>query len=342
MIQTTTTSDTVIVRFEDLVPIPEKPEAIDGKYHTVYRTTNRINQHFYVGVHITGDPFDSYLGSGKILLAAITKYGIKNFYKEILVYSSSEEEAYRTEATIVTKEFIKRADVYNIKEGGFGGYPELTYEQRSARSKKANETKGPEGRSLAAKRGNETKGPEGRSLAAKRGKETLGSEGRSLAVKKANESRGVEGRSLAAKKAKETLGSEGRSSAVKKGHVTKGPEGRSLAAKKANETRGLEGRSLAAKKRLETMGPEGRSLATKRAKETLGPEGRSLAAKRANESRGPEGRSLAAKRGNETRKRMKLELQNVNNQEGNSEAEWRMGQTPPKVGETNVLETSTC
>ena len=221
MIQTTTTSETVIVRFEDLVPILEKPEAIDGKYHTVYRTTNRINQHFYVGVHITGDPFDSYRGSGKVLNSAMAKYGTENFDKEILVYASSEEEAYRIEAAIVTEEFTKRADVYNIKIGGFGGFPELTPEQRSARNKKARDSMGPERRSLATKKGNETKGPEIRSLAAKKANETLGPEGRHLASKKGHERKDSEGRSISFQKRLKTMGPERRSLASKKGNETK-------------------------------------------------------------------------------------------------------------------------
>lgn len=41
--------------------------------YTVYRTTNKINGMFYIGVYKTTDPNDSYLGSGKRI-----RYAIKN------------------------------------------------------------------------------------------------------------------------------------------------------------------------------------------------------------------------------------------------------------------------
>ena len=53
-------------------------------YYTVYRTTNLVNQKYYIGKHITDDINDGYLGSGTILNTAINKYGKNNFKKEIL------------------------------------------------------------------------------------------------------------------------------------------------------------------------------------------------------------------------------------------------------------------
>lgn len=52
--------------------------------YTVYRTTNLLNGMFYIGVHKTTNPNDSYLGSGKRLRYAIKKYGVEAFEKEIL------------------------------------------------------------------------------------------------------------------------------------------------------------------------------------------------------------------------------------------------------------------
>lgn len=45
--------------------------------YTVYKTTNIINGKYYIGVHKTTNPNDSYLGSGKAIKEAIKKYGKK-------------------------------------------------------------------------------------------------------------------------------------------------------------------------------------------------------------------------------------------------------------------------
>lgn len=90
----------------------------------VYETTNKINGKKYVGVHKQdGDEFDGYLGSGKSLASAIGKYGRDNFERRTLHSFESEQEAYACEAEIVTEEWCKRTDNYNLKPGGFGGWP---------------------------------------------------------------------------------------------------------------------------------------------------------------------------------------------------------------------------
>ena len=53
---------------------------------------------------------------------AFEKYGLENFTKTILFYCANEEEMNLLEKTVVTPEFCARADVYNIKEGGNGGW----------------------------------------------------------------------------------------------------------------------------------------------------------------------------------------------------------------------------
>jgi hypothetical protein len=88
----------------------------------LYQTTNVINSKIYVGVHKLADTAKSrrYLGSGKILKPAIEKYGRENFVREILAEFSCFEDAYSAEAEMVTEEFIKRKDTYNISLGGRG------------------------------------------------------------------------------------------------------------------------------------------------------------------------------------------------------------------------------
>lgn len=93
-------------------------------YYYVYKITNLINGKIYVGKHKSvKTPFENgYYGSGKQITAAIKKYGIENFKKEVLQYCSSMEEMANKEAEIVTEDFVKRTDTYNMHKGGPGGW----------------------------------------------------------------------------------------------------------------------------------------------------------------------------------------------------------------------------
>ena len=51
--------------------------------HEVYKTTNKVNGRFYIGVHSTSSKLN-YIGSGKLLGLAVKKYGKSNFKKEVL------------------------------------------------------------------------------------------------------------------------------------------------------------------------------------------------------------------------------------------------------------------
>ncbi len=86
--------------------------------HIIYKITNIVNNKIYVGKHSTNDLNDNYMGSGKYIKMAITKYGIDNFIKEILFVFDNEKEAYDMEKQIVNEEFTKRKDVYNAIIGG--------------------------------------------------------------------------------------------------------------------------------------------------------------------------------------------------------------------------------
>ena len=90
--------------------------------YTIYKITNKLNNKYYIGIHATENPYDSYMGSGKIIKTAVLKYGKDNFEKEILHIFDTLEEALLKEKEIVTDEFVKRPDVYNISlGGGIGG-----------------------------------------------------------------------------------------------------------------------------------------------------------------------------------------------------------------------------
>ena len=89
-------------------------------YHIVYLTRNLINNKIYIGKHSTYDLNDGYLGSGKLLKLAFTKYGKENFERLILHICLTETEAFHWEAFIVDEDFIKLPNVYNATIGGLG------------------------------------------------------------------------------------------------------------------------------------------------------------------------------------------------------------------------------
>ena len=91
-------------------------------YYTIYQITNNLNNKIYVGCHRTQDLNDDYMGSGVRIIRAIAKHGIENFTKEYTHVFESPEEMYEAEARIVNKEFLQREDVYNLTEGGHGGW----------------------------------------------------------------------------------------------------------------------------------------------------------------------------------------------------------------------------
>ena len=99
-----------------------------------------VNNKQYIGVHETLNPdkFDGYLGNGVYTFRsatykksktpfqyAVNKYGIDNFKRITLHIYDTKEEAYEMEAKLVTDEYLKREDTYNIKLGGEGGCSEV-------------------------------------------------------------------------------------------------------------------------------------------------------------------------------------------------------------------------
>jgi hypothetical protein len=86
----------------------------------VYKTTNNINSKWYIGKDEASNP--NYYGSGKGIKAAIAKYGIDNFSKEILEEcNSSEELSNRERHWIEVTDAVKDKTSYNMVDGGTGG-----------------------------------------------------------------------------------------------------------------------------------------------------------------------------------------------------------------------------
>jgi len=111
--------------------IKERESAIMSKKYTVYRNTNNINNKIYVGFHsISADDVvkernengsifgDGYMGSGKLMMRALEKYGPENFTQELIGIFDTKEEAEDIEREIVNKDFTLREDTYNITLGG--------------------------------------------------------------------------------------------------------------------------------------------------------------------------------------------------------------------------------
>lgn len=90
-------------------------------YYTIYETTNIKNGKKYRGKHKTKDLNDGYLGSGKYLKRAISKYGKDKFVKEIIFMAFTEEDMNFVERHyFVDSDWLSGA-TYNIKIGGEGG-----------------------------------------------------------------------------------------------------------------------------------------------------------------------------------------------------------------------------
>lgn len=104
--------------------------------YIVYKTTNKINNKIYIGVHKTkdADKFDGYIGCGIYINQpytykypktkfqwAVVKYGTENFIRETLEVFNTSEEAYLLESKLVNEEFLERDDVYNMVLGGESG-----------------------------------------------------------------------------------------------------------------------------------------------------------------------------------------------------------------------------
>lgn len=94
-------------------------------FYYMYQIKNKVTGKIYVGVHKTSNIDDGYMGSGKVIRAAINKHGIENFEKTILETFESSEEMFRREKEIVNEDFLSREDVYNLRRGGTGGFDYL-------------------------------------------------------------------------------------------------------------------------------------------------------------------------------------------------------------------------
>ncbi len=100
----------------------------------IYKTTNLVNGKIYVGKQ--ENKKDTYIGSGKIIKAAILKYGKNNFFKEILEECSDKNHLKEREIYWIDYYNSTNKEIgYNITKGGDGGQT-LSKEQISINSKR--------------------------------------------------------------------------------------------------------------------------------------------------------------------------------------------------------------
>lgn len=92
-------------------------------FYLIYKITNTMNNKEYIGSHKTDNIHDSYMGSGTAIRNAIKKHGKDNFVKEILHVFDTPDEMFAKEREIVTEDYIKRSDTYNLMVGGLGAGP---------------------------------------------------------------------------------------------------------------------------------------------------------------------------------------------------------------------------
>jgi len=84
------------------------------KYHYTYKTTNLINNRYYLGMHSTNRLDDGYLGSGKRLYYELNKYGRDNFKFEILEQFNSRQELIQAEVNLITEQDLRNPSIVKI------------------------------------------------------------------------------------------------------------------------------------------------------------------------------------------------------------------------------------
>ena len=102
------------------------------KYHFIYKTTNLLNNRYYIGMHSTNNINDGYIGSGKKLRNSINKYGIENFTCEILEFLPDRNSLANREKELVNEDILKDPQCMNLIIGGKGGF--ISNEQQLRRS----------------------------------------------------------------------------------------------------------------------------------------------------------------------------------------------------------------
>jgi len=94
----------------------------ERKYHYIYKTTCKVTDKFYVGMHSTDNLEDGYMGSGKRLWYSIRKHGKENHEREIIEFLPNRSSLKSREKEIVNEQFLEDPMCMNLQIGGGGGW----------------------------------------------------------------------------------------------------------------------------------------------------------------------------------------------------------------------------
>ena len=92
-------------------------------HYLVYKIINNINGKYYIGQHKTNDPYDKYMGSGRLIIKAQEKYQLSSFTKIILFDFDNFDDMNNKERELVPLSacYPYNSMSYNLCEGGLGG-----------------------------------------------------------------------------------------------------------------------------------------------------------------------------------------------------------------------------
>lgn len=110
------------------------------KYNYIYKITNLVNGKIYIGKHSTNKLGDSYMGSGRLLGKAKSKYGKDSFKKEIIAFTDNEDSLNFLERFYIKK--YKSRDLtkgYNLTDGGESGWCHSEETKQKLRNTKSEE-----------------------------------------------------------------------------------------------------------------------------------------------------------------------------------------------------------
>jgi group I intron endonuclease len=107
----------------------------------IYKITNKVNGKIYIGK--TKNDSEDYYGSGVIIKAAIKKYGLENFEKEVLEKVNNLQELNKREIYWIAEYNSTNKKIgYNIGKGGDGGDLFTNNPRKEEIRKKQTERKG--------------------------------------------------------------------------------------------------------------------------------------------------------------------------------------------------------
>lgn len=99
----------------------QRSHSSENRYGYIYLTENLINHKLYIGQHKKGTFDPNYLGSGKGILEAVSRYGKSNFNVTLLVWCYSLDDINECEKSFISYfNAVRNRAFYNMAPGGLG------------------------------------------------------------------------------------------------------------------------------------------------------------------------------------------------------------------------------